>query len=301
MKLVSIVIPCYNASKTLKRCIDSLLAQSYPHLEIIVVNDGSKDDSLKILQSYNDSRLVIIDKKNEGVSATRNAGLRYASGEYVSFVDSDDYVDAHYISKMVEALNQDQSDYVVCNFYHVNKSGVEKNQPLITQNGCSIDECFYDIYTKTNYNPPWGKLFKKQFITSEFNRSMSLGEDLLFNIDYCSNINKVSVINEYLYYYDTLVGGGLHKQLLSIDEFLYLYEYMYDELLTKINYQNDKFKVFILKHFIRFVVDNEYDKNIAYDKLMIFAKKYQVHTMMYQKMSYLGLCKLYQIKKGVKK
>ena len=301
MKLVSIIVPCFNASATLKRCVDSLLKQSYENLEIIVINDGSKDDSLKILQSYNDPRLVIIDKKNEGVSATRNAGVRYANGEYISFVDSDDYVDVHYIKKMVDAIEQDDSDYVLCNYYHVKESGIEKNPSLTIQKGCAIQDCFYDIYTKTNYNPPWGKLFKKAYIQNEFDRNMSLGEDLLFNIDYCTHIERVSVINDYLYYYDTLVGGGLSKRVLSIQEFLYLYEYMYDELLQPINYQNKQFAMFILKHFVRFSVDYNYDKKQAYHMFEQFYKKYNIHHWMYNQLMYLSLCKAYQMKKGVKK
>ena len=104
MKLVSIIVPIYNAQNYLNRCLDSLLAQTLEDIEIILINDGSKDDSLAICRAYEekDSRIIVIDQKNAGVSAARNAGLDRASGQYVGFVDPDDWVEPDMYALMYE-------------------------------------------------------------------------------------------------------------------------------------------------------------------------------------------------------
>ena len=90
--MISIIVPIYNAEQFLRECIDSILSQNYSNIEIILVNDGSRDGSLNICQSYDDSRIVLIDKENAGVSSARNAGLKVAKGEYIAFIDADEFM-----------------------------------------------------------------------------------------------------------------------------------------------------------------------------------------------------------------
>lgn len=113
-KLVSIIVPIYNTEKYLKKCIDSILVQTYDNLEVILVNDGSSDDSLNICKKYEsfDSRIRIIDKKNGGLSSARNAGLDVCKGDYITFVDSDDYLEKEAIELLVKAGNQYHADIV---------------------------------------------------------------------------------------------------------------------------------------------------------------------------------------------
>lgn len=115
-KTVSVIIPVYNVEKYLPECLDSLLAQTYPHWQAICVNDGSKDNSLQILQQYaaKDKRFVIIDQKNAGVSAARNTALQKASGDYITFLDSDDMLCCQFMEYMVGALENTDSDMVWC-------------------------------------------------------------------------------------------------------------------------------------------------------------------------------------------
>jgi len=125
--LVSIIIPCFNCSKTIKRCLNSVVNQTYKNIEIIVVNDGSRDDTLSILKKYQsrDPRIVLINKTNTGVSASRNIGINEAMGEYITFVDSDDYLDLKTIQKYINVINEYDVDLIISDFYitHCNEYG----------------------------------------------------------------------------------------------------------------------------------------------------------------------------------
>lgn len=118
---VSIIVPVYNSEKTLARCINSILKQKYQTTEIILVNDGSTDNSLTICEEYarKDPRVIVIDKKNTGVSDTRNTGISYASGEYIQFVDSDDWITENATGVLVDRMQQANCDMVISSFYRV--------------------------------------------------------------------------------------------------------------------------------------------------------------------------------------
>ena len=112
MKKVSIIIPAYNAEKTIKKCLNSVCNQTYENIEIIIVNDGSTDNSLDICEEYEkkDDRIIIISKENGGLSDARNKGIDIAKGKYITFIDSDDYVDLEFISIMVSNIEKNNSD-----------------------------------------------------------------------------------------------------------------------------------------------------------------------------------------------
>ena len=123
--MISIIIPVYNVSKYLRACLDSVINQTYKDLEIICINDGSTDDSLEILKEYanKDNRIIIIDKKNAGVSAARNDGIDRAGGEYLFCIDSDDYIDNDYLETYVRAIEKEDYDIVVGGFRRPNENG----------------------------------------------------------------------------------------------------------------------------------------------------------------------------------
>ena len=122
--MISIIIPVYNVSKYLRVCLDSVINQTYKDLEIICINDGSLDNSLDILKEYSnkDNRIIIIDKKNSGVSAARNDGIERSSGEYLFFIDSDDYIDNDFIEVFYNNAKKNDSDLVILsNFWNLDK------------------------------------------------------------------------------------------------------------------------------------------------------------------------------------
>ncbi len=123
--LVSVIVPVYNTEKYLADCLDSIKNQTYDNLEIICINDGSTDNSATILQSYanTDPRIKIITQKNQGLSAARNAGIKKSTGNFVTFVDSDDQIEPQMISRMINAVNKNSSDIVACSFKELYPSG----------------------------------------------------------------------------------------------------------------------------------------------------------------------------------
>ena len=133
MPLVSIILPVYNAQSHLNRCLGSICAQQYEDLEIIVINDGSKDQSLPVCEEFRkkDSRILLVDKANSGVSDTRNLGLKLASGKYVQFVDSDDYIAPDYTARLVEAAEQSGADLVISPYTMVIPAGASKPEQVL--------------------------------------------------------------------------------------------------------------------------------------------------------------------------
>ena len=143
--LVSVIVPVYNVEKTLARCLESICGQSYQNLEIIVVNDDSPDGSLAICEQFRakDPRVVVISKENEGLSLTRNAGMRTAHGKYLQFVDSDDYIEPTFTARMVEAAEKNYADLVIAPYWMViplasSKSG-RRTEKLLAQLGVQTD------------------------------------------------------------------------------------------------------------------------------------------------------------------
>lgn len=200
---ISIVIPVYNASKYLSKCLDSVINQSYSNIEIVLVDDGSRDNSGNICDEYSnkDKRIKVIHKENGGVSYTRNTGIKKATGDYITFVDSDDLVHSDYVRKLVE--NVDSDTLSVCqieNFYDkVNYSNDLSDEKLEFQTKNFIELC-----RLTLLNTPCCKLFNLDILRKNkimFDTKLSLGEDLLFNLDYLKYVGKIVVTNNKLYFY----------------------------------------------------------------------------------------------------
>ena len=202
-ELVSIIIPIYNASSSIERCLKSILNQTYKKLEILCVDDGSLDDSIDIIEELkkNDDRIKIIKKTNGGVSSARNAGLDYAVGKYVQFVDSDDAIEPSMVETLVYNMEKNEVDFIICGY---NLNSIDDTCCLnrkIYSNRKEFYEDFITIYQSTYLNPPWNKLYIRELIKCRFDEDMSLGEDLMFNLNYLDNIKKILIIPECLYIY----------------------------------------------------------------------------------------------------
>lgn len=204
-KMVSIIVPIYNGERVLKRCVDSILRQSYMEWELLLINDGSKDESLQICTTYEqmDNRIRVIDKTNEGVSATRNRGIAEALGEYVQFIDCDDYVAEDYLQHMVSVIEQEDADLVIAGYTRHKAGSITENFPneAVLHGKQSFAEVFFELYNRWFLNTPWNKLYKRECITSEFPLELSLGEDLLFNLNYIKNCETIAVVGEVGYQY----------------------------------------------------------------------------------------------------
>jgi len=202
---ISIIVPIYNMQKYLKKCLNSLLLQTLRDIEIICINDGSTDGSLAILQDFaaKDKRIKIVNQKNSGVSAARNAGIKKASGKYVMFVDGDDWIEPETCAECYAKITQDHSDMVVFNFQKIHSQNkivasdklntIPENPPFFFKN-CPSD--FFYIMTSV-----WGKLFRLHKAMT-FVINLKKGEDAVFFWEYCLKYNpQISVINKTFYNY----------------------------------------------------------------------------------------------------
>ena len=197
---ISIIIPFYNSSKTIRKCVESVLNQTYQNFEALFINDGGNDDTLDILKSYqvNDNRIVILDKEHSGVSSTRNFGLKHASGEFVQFLDSDDYLEPTMFEEMIKVQKENDADLVICNYNHPSIKNYLGDCVLNLENKKDLLK-----YVQTTFAMvvPWNKMYRKSVITNYFDETVSFCEDDLFALSNLKNIKKVVSISKKLYNY----------------------------------------------------------------------------------------------------
>lgn len=195
---ISVIIPVYNAQDGIKRCLDSLLNQSFNNFEIILLNDGSKDNSLNILKEYElkYSFVRVIDKQNEGVAVTRNKGILLAEGEYTMFMDNDDFVDSDYIETFYQAIHEKKLDLVIGGYKRVNHD----NQIIFSQDIQQSEWSKYIIMA------PWAKIYRTEFLKTnnlEF-FDYGIGEDIIFNLAAYKTTDKIGLLDYkgYNWYYN---------------------------------------------------------------------------------------------------
>lgn len=214
--LVSIIIPIYKVGQYLDRCIKSLAIQTYTNIEIILVDDGSPDNSGEICDNWasHDSRIIVIHKDNGGSASARNQGLRIAKGTYIGFADGDDWLDPHMIETMVHAAIRDNADVVVVGNYNnvVNNNGdvIKQTQnvpiPFIGTSNDQFRSYFPQLLEKFMFPPVWNKLYRTSLIRENnilFDESMPVGQDMSFNLPTLSKIERISVLDAALYYYNS--------------------------------------------------------------------------------------------------
>lgn len=203
--LVSIIVPCYNGEKYIHRCIESILTQSYKNLEIIIIDDGSSDNSYEILKEIQnkDNRVQILKQENQGPSVARNKGIETAQGYWITFIDIDDKVENNYIANFIP--QETYEDLKIQGFTFVkdeiqDKVCLSKNKITYT----NIGKCITDIFL-LHRGSVWGKLFKTNIINDNnirFDKNWIYKEDLIFLLQYLQFINQIQIIptSSYLYY-----------------------------------------------------------------------------------------------------
>jgi len=233
--LISIIVPIYNRQFFLKNCIMSIINQSYRNLEVILVNDGSTDNSLLICKEFanEDSRVKIIDIKNSGVGTARNVGLQNAKGDFIQFVDSDDLITVTMCETLISNQIKYNADIVICGFDNIDKNGNHLFFECSDITICTIED-FYDnfglLLEKNLLRSPVNKLYKKTIIDENnisFNTSFQIAEDALFNMTYYNYCHKTIVIPDILYYCtvhnETIrLTNRLHDDYFYIQNMFYL-------------------------------------------------------------------------------
>ncbi len=212
--MISVIIPVYNAEKFLKRCIDSILHQKFQDYEIILINDGSTDASRDICTAYAQAHdnISFIDKPNEGVSSARNCGIKQAKGEYIAFVDSDDYVSPDYLSNLINANQAYEVDLVQGGFRKVNA----ESHDIEIVKCVESEQVFFSkgLYFKFLRGFVISKLFKKEIIQKHnihFDTRITLAEDLCFVLEYCRYVKGIVFIPTADYFYYINEGSASYR------------------------------------------------------------------------------------------
>ena len=243
MNKVSIIVPVYNTSKYLNGCIKSLLHQTLEDIEIILINDGSTDESESIIKKYKDKRIKYISKKNEGIGKTRNLGIDTATGEYLSFIDSDDYVEPNFCKVMYEKALKEKCDIVICDYYEDRFEGLKEIR-FPTFKDASLKEN-PDILTLVNLGP-CNKIYKRSLFKNKENRFVEnlKYEDAPLVVKLLLNAKKIGKIDECLAHYvihensETTTRDEKIFDILKITDImvndLKKYDYLHDAMVNTI-------------------------------------------------------------------
>lgn len=218
--MISVIIPAYNAARTVRRCIQSVLDQKYTEWEIIIVDDGSKDDTLDICQSYGDSRIRVLHKENGGVSSARNMGLKFAQGDYIAFIDSDDFIESDYLQHLSQGLGY---DIVISGFCYEN-TPESSSFHLKLANREAVGRELSKLINADQLCYPWGRLFKRSIVETyhiRFDEAMRFAEDNVFNWEYLCHAESLYIDTTHKDYHKSSDGEG-PGYCLSFEEMNYV-------------------------------------------------------------------------------
>lgn len=261
--IVSIIVPVYNAEKTIRRCVDSILGQDFQDFELLLIDDGSQDASGELCDAFarQDARVRVFHKKNGGVSAARNLGLSQAQGVYLQFLDSDDWITADATTMLVRAAQEYQCDLVISDFYRVvgervsHKGDIQEDTVLSREEyAAHMMERPADFY----YGVLWNKLYRREIVEQhhlQMNPEISWCEDFMFNLEYIRYAQRFYALQVPIYYY-VKTKGSLASQYLSIPKTirmkLMVFEYynrFFKAVLDEEDYERSRLKVY------KFLVD----------------------------------------------
>lgn len=223
MDLISVIVPVYKVEAFLPRCVDSILAQTYPHLEIILVDDGSPDRCGAICDTYaaRDARVRVVHKKNGGLSSARNAGLSVAVGTYVGFVDSDDYLAPQMYEKLLEALQATQSQISICSYAYVDEAtgavdaAMARINPLrseVLSSRQALEKITADQPGYSFYVTAWNKLYVRELFDGCLFPEGKIHEDELTVHHLFDRAERIAVIDDVLYYYVQRSGSIMNTK-----------------------------------------------------------------------------------------
>ncbi len=286
-KKISVIVPVYNVEKYLSRCIDSVLQQTYKNFELILIDDGSTDNSSKICDIYAkaDDRIKVLHKKNEGVSVARNIGIDIAQGECIFFVDSDDWVSENCLHFLTSAMERNPVQLVAGSFQY--RSIKCKSHVL--------PETFWALNKNDNIlnlSCVWNQLFLSKIIKEnnlKFPLGMKYGEDTLFHREYLKHCEMIYTISDIGYYYNSLNANSASKKIYKgmTDWYLRLID-SYIDLLNYFNIRQEqvkeKVRIYIKQNFLDYVhrIVEKYQRKEAKRKIREIIKSFQIYFEQYE-------------------
>lgn len=270
MDKVSVIVPVYNTEYLLERCVSSLIDQTYLNLEIILVNDGSTDNSLSVCRNFSQihPNIRLFSTENYGPSHARNIGLVNATGNYICFCDADDWVEREYIQELVKNIEENQTDMSVCNWFY---NETPYNEIYKNKVSDSLDALlFFVTQSRGNYLAVWGKLFKKEFLP-KFDEKIAYLEDGLFLYEYLLKVKNVSFAEKCLYHYSINSTSITHSFTPSWKQFT-----AFDSRKKMIELSRDQAELFKIskakfQETVRYILFQCY-RNGYYDELKPYYK-----------------------------
>ncbi|WP_407536954.1 glycosyltransferase family 2 protein [Cetobacterium somerae] len=247
---ISIIMPIYNLENYLEKCLESVLNQTLKEIEVICIDDGSTDNSLKILRKYKDERIKIFTKENGGVSSARNYGLKVARGEYIGFVDGDDFIEVDMYQKLYRNAITNKSDIVICNIKYIFS---ENNYKIFSENflGVKKIKTNKELFNIKGY--VWNKIFKKQIINEiKFDENIKWGEDQLFFTETLFKSDIITFENSISYNYYQRQNSSTFVSNEKILDLIKSYKKIKDILLENKSY--DIFKEIYLRNFLKILL-----------------------------------------------
>lgn len=247
--LISVIIPVYNVNPYLRTCLDSVVNQTYANLEIILVDDGSTDGSGAICEEYKkkDVRIVVIHKNNGGLSDARNTGLNQMQGEYVTFVDSDDYLDKNYLKRLYDCIEKMQCEYAICSYFKVagnGKRGIARHKPIEVYE--QRETMLNMLYRKKMSMYAHGKLYKSTLFEDIRFPVGRKFEDVPTTWSIVKKVERIAYIDEKLYFYRQRKG--------SIVNSIYSHEkmdqvYFASDILEEVHKDEELYRAAVSKYF----------------------------------------------------
>ena len=250
--MISVIVPVYNSELYIEKCINSILKQDYTNYEIIIINDGSTDDSEKVIRKITKTtnKIRYYKQKNSGVAKTRNNGIEFAKGEYIAFIDNDDYIDPDYFKVLIDSSKSGDADIVLCGYRRPDENGKIIKELHITEHE----------WTKFLITAPWAKVYKKEYIVKNGISFLdnNIGEDVFFNLQAFLETNKIETIDYigYNWFFNTnSISNSVQKDYERINVFRLLNECI--NILKKkklLNKKRDYIELFFYRYIIWFLL-----------------------------------------------
>lgn len=264
---ISIIVPVYNSEKYLRRCVDSILAQDYGNFELLLIDDGSIDNSGNICDEYAslDARVKVFHKVNGGVSTARNVGVDNAKGKWITFVDSDDFIEKSYLN-----IGDSTADIIFQNYVTTGTSEKSKYAKMKISNLESLKDFLNNEAHKELFRTPWGKFFKKSIIKEHdlrFNTKYSIGEDTLFILEYMCYCVSLDFLSTSYYCYQK--GDAIQKYTIN-SRCALMYMNDFYRLYLAIGLNNIRYLQFIYESFYMLMKPqcNVYESNVWFKNIL---------------------------------
>lgn len=284
MKSLSFIIPVYNGSKHISRCLKSILQQNYPNIEIIIIDDGSTDSSTKIINStislynINNYKTIVLSQKNAGVSATRNKGIQLATSDYIAFVDQDDYIDSNFANTYMSATEKYDYDMVIGGFNRYDKNNKKTREWIPTS----------DIWSKFCLTYPWGRIIRRIFLIDNSISFLKtgIGEDVYFDLICYSYTDKICMLHNAMYTWFDNPESVSNKQYTYINDKtdpIYTFKHIEHDLSKNSKIPRDLLEYYYIKFIIWFLlssVQNSKKEDITKTYVKLFSwlrKKYPTY------------------------